>query len=689
MTLPEDISSLAMMALVAFGAVLLILFGIVGLFKAFYIKIPQGMALIVNDLGEKPKVKFTGGFVIPVIHKKEIMKISLITMDVDRRGRDGLICKDNIRADISVAFYLRVGDTPESVLEVANAVGVERASDKEAVRTLFNAKFSEALKTVGKQFEFIQLFEDRVAFRDKIKQVIGNDLNGYRLEDAAIDYLEQTPKESLDDNNIQDAEGIRKITELTANQNIITNELTKNEQLAVSKKNVETREALLSLEKQEKEAEARQKREVVSIEAREFSLAQQVKEEERLKVERVRIDSEQQIEIQEENKLREIEVAQQNRLRAVSIEEEKVQRAKELEAVARERDVELQRIDKEKALEEERKIIANVIRDRVAVDKTVAEEEERIKEVRDVSKADRAKQVMILEAQAKAEEELVKQVKEAEAREATSKHRAVELNTMAQAELEASSKQAEAKIRLAEGVEAEEAALGLAEAKVIEAKAAAEEKEGMAKARVKYETLGVDAKAFEEQGLAEARVVEAKANADERKGMVEAKVKEEIMGAEAQGEEQMGMAKAKTLREAGVAEADVVREKFKAEAEGLVDKFNAMDAMSDVARQHEEFRLRLEKEFEESLASIEANKSMSRDHADILAAAFAKAKIDIVSGEGDFFDSFSKSLSFGKAVNGLMDKSPVLQETLTQLVGAASKRLSGSSKSSSSGAAEA
>jgi uncharacterized membrane protein YqiK len=151
------------------------------------------------------------------------MRISLITLEVDRRGKDGLICEDNMRADISVAFYLRVNETTEDVLKVAKSIGADRASDRDAVDQLFAAKFSEALKTVGKKFQFIQLFENRQEFREKIIEVIGDDLNGYVLEDVAIYYLEQTPKASLDPTNILDAEGIRKITELTAIQNVSTN----------------------------------------------------------------------------------------------------------------------------------------------------------------------------------------------------------------------------------------------------------------------------------------------------------------------------------------------------------------------------------------------------------------------------------------------------------------------------------
>ena len=650
------------------GLVILVIVGLLALFKAFYIKVPQGTALIVNDMSSTPKVHFTGALVYPVIHLKEFMKISLITLEVDRRAKDGLICRDNMRADITVAFYLRVNETQEDVLKVAKAIGVDRASDRSAVNELFNAKFSEALKTVGKQFDFVQLFENRQDFRDRIVEVIGNDLNGYVLEDVAIDYLEQTSKASLDPSNILDAEGIRKITELTAAQNVITNELERNEELAIKKKNVETREATLSLERQEADAVARQKREIETIRAREQAETLKVQEEERLKAEQARINTQQELDIRAENHQREVEVAQQNRQRAVVIEVEKVTRAKDLEIVSREREVELQRIEKEKALEEERKNIAAVIRERVAVEKTVAQEEERIKEVREVSEAERAKQVIVLQAQAEAEQELVRQVKQAEADETRSKHKAVEINNLAQAELEAAAKQSEAKKKMAEGIEAERAAPGLADARVREVTAAAKEKEGLAEARVEAERLIAEAKGEQEKGLAEARVTEAKATAKEKDGLADAKVLEEKLTAQARGEEQLGVAKAKATKDLGSAEAEVLLERLNAEAEGLGKKFGALDALSDSARQHEEFRMQLEKNFDEAMAAIAANKEIAKDQAEVLSAALSKAKIEIVGGEGDFFYSFAKSLSVGKAIEGVVGKSPVVQDVLARLL---------------------
>ena len=621
--------------LVFVGGLFVLIIALAALFKAFYVKVEQGIALIKNDLSTRPKVFFTGAWIFPVIHKKELMRISLITMEVDRRGSNGLICRDNMRADITVAFYLRVNETPEDVLKVAKSLGANRASDRDAVNELFNAKFSEALKTVGKQIDFVELFENRQDFRDKIIQVIGTDLNGYVLEDVAIDYLEQTPKSALDPANILDAEGIRKITELTARQNVQTNIFARDEELAIKKKNVETIEAMLELDKQQKDAEARQAREVATIQAREGAETVKVQEEERKKAESTTIAVEQDLAVQRENQQREVEVAEQNRQRAVVIEIEKVTRARDLEIVSREREVELQRIEAEKAIEVEKKEIANVIRERVAVDKTVAVEEERIKEVREVSEADRKKQTQVLAAEAIAEEEKVKEVKKAEADELSAKHRAVEITTLAQANLEAAAKEADAKKKLAEGVQAERAAPGLAEAKVQEAKADAMEKEGVAEAQVIRAKGDAEAGAHKQVGTAQADVIAAK-----------------------------GESEAKAKREIGMAGADVTREQFKAEADGLLEKFQAMGTMSESAREHEEYRMGLETALKEALASIEAGKDIAKENAEVLATALQKAKIDIVGGEDHFFNNFAKSLSIGKAIDGLAEKSSTVQALL-------------------------
>jgi uncharacterized membrane protein YqiK len=617
--------------IIAVAFILFLLIGLPVMLKKFYNKVEQGTALIINTTASKPKVTFTGGWVFPIIHMKELMRISLITLEVDRRGKDGLICQDNMRADITVAFYLRVNETEDDVLRVAKAVGTQRASDRQAVYDLFAAKFSEALKTVGKTLEFEQLFEDRQRFRDAIVDAIGSDLNGYSLEDVAIDYLEQTPKSALDPNNILDSQGIKKITELTATQNIQTNIYEKDEELAITKKNVDAREAMLELERQQADAEAKQAREVATVIAREEAETLKIQEEERLKSETTSIEVVRDLAIQTENQQREIEIANENRQRAVAIEMEKVERTKRMERVHSDREVELTRIEADKDVEREKKNIADIVRERVAVDKTVAIEEEKINEVRQVSEADRLKQVQVKAAEGDAEEKKVREVRAAEAGELAAKHKAVEVTTMAEANLAASEKDAAAKIKLAEGVRHEEAAMGLAQAEVVKAT-------GESEAKVARDKGLADADVAREQGTAEADVIRLK-----------------------------GESEAAATLDVGGSEADVTLRQFKAEAEGLTEKFEAMNSMSSDARQHEEFRMTLETALKEAMASIDAGIEISKENAEVLATALREAKIDIVGGEGHFFDTFAKSLSMGKAIDGLTNKSDTIQSLLGQL----------------------
>ena len=333
----------------------------------------------------------------------------------------------------------------------------------------------------------------------------------------------------------------------------------------------------------------------------------------------------------------------------MAIEAERVARARQLEQVTTEREVQLQGVERDKVVEQGRMDVANITRERIAIDKTVAMEEERIKEVREVSEADRLKQVTILEAEAKAQELLVREIKEAQAREASAKHKAVEITTLAQAEFEASGKQAEAKKLLAEGIRAERAAPGLADAQVREA----------------------GALSIEKVGIAEARVIEAKADANLKQGHADAQVLAQTLQAKAQGEEAMGRAKAAAAESIGSAEATVVEKRLFAEAEGLTRKFQAIDALSDKARGHEEFRMMLDTSLKQALASIDAGKEVSRENAEVIATALRNADIDLVGGDGGMFENLIKAVSLGKSIEGLVDKSPIVQDLMQRYLGVA------------------
>jgi len=664
----------AILVLIAGVVVLVILlFGFLALIAKFYRKVEQGHAMIVNTTRAEPEVTFTGRLVIPVLHKVEEMDVSMKTIEINRMGKEGLICRDNMRADIKVKFFVRVNKTAEDVLRVAQAIGCARASNQDTLEDLFSAKFSEALKTVGKAMDFVDLYQARDRFRDEIVRQIGDDLSGYALEDAAIDYLEQTPLDKLDPNNILDAQGIKKITELTAEENIRTNEFRRNEEMRIKKKDVETAEALFELERQKAYAHAHQLREIAITKAREEAETAKVQAEERSKSEMARLLADQQIAVQSENVKRETEVAHNNRLRAVAIEEEKVTRARQLEIVDREREVTLQQIEKEKAVEIQKKAIADVIRERIVVERTVAEQEEEIKNVRVMSDAERTRKSTIVFAEGQAEEKYIADVKAAQGDEQRAKHKAGEEQILAEAKLAVAAKMAEAKKREAEGIEAVSAASGLAEARVAIAKADAHEKEGLVAARIKL----ADADAVVKLGDAHAHALQARMEAEaigyEKQGVAQAQVKL----ADAEAVAKQGVAHADSLRlkleaeaigkeKFGAAEASAIAARFAAESQGLTSKFEAMTKMSAETRAHEEHRMQLDYSHAETLRGIDANQAIAREQAAVLSQALQTAKIEIVGGDGEYFERFMRSLAIGKAIDGTVDHSKLLSTAFAE-----------------------
>jgi hypothetical protein len=218
-----------------------------------------------------------------------------------------------------------------------------------------------------------------------------------------------------------------------------------------------------------------------------------------------------------------------------------------------------------------------------------------------------------------AQEALVKQVKAAEAAKQAAALTAEQVVIEAEADRAASEKKMQATKMLAEAKTADEAASGLAEAQVITVKADALEKQGTAEATVS-----------ERKAVAEAKGLEALAGAKEKDG---------------------------------TAEATVMQLKFHSEAQGIEEKANAMKLFDGVGKEHEEFKLRLNKDKDIEIAAIAAQREIAEAQAGIVGEALKSARIDIVGGETTFFDKIVDSIKGGKAVDRFVHNS----ETITDI----------------------
>ena len=613
-------------------------------------KIPPGKAGLIVGLGGM-RVSFDWMIRIPVLQSLELVDISVKKLEIHRKGKDGLVCKDNIRADISVAFYIRVDSTAESVRKVAQMLGSERVSDMAQLRDLFEAKFSEALKTAGKQMEFHELFTERIKFREQIQATIGKDLDGFQLQDVAIDYLEQTPLDQHDPNNVLDSEGIKKITEITQRERVVANEHSQRAQVQVEKENADADIAKREQRRRNEEDTARQTRAINEVKATEEAEARKVIEGRRLEVENKRLETEESIRLRQEDMNRAVQEREYTvRKEKQRLEQEAIQEGEEAR-VRRERTVSLADMDRqvkvaESAVEVERRR-ATVVAEQKAV--TQQEEEkrniearmtaERVREVTLIeaemnAKKDQTEKVVASEAQKESERNLaeaakVKAIIAADAAREAALRDAERLQTIADAEAKAADKRRHAAVQEAEAVAAREAAKGLAEAKVTVAMAEARKSEAVA---------------IKDVGLAEAEVAKAK-------GTVLADNARTQAVAEAEGTRQRETATATGIEARGSAEAKAIQQKAE-----------AMKQLHDAGREHEEFKLRLQKERDVELAAITVQRDVAQANAGVVSEALKHARIDIVGGENDFFEKVVRSIGTGKSVDRMVSSSATLTD---------------------------
>lgn len=705
--------------MIVVGAIVFIGFGVLAMFAKFYKKATQGKALVRTGSGGL-KVSFNKMMVYPIFHKLEIMDISLKSFTISRTGKDGLICQDNLRADIKVVFFIRVNHKEDEVKKVAQSIGCARASDVDLLQNLFEPKFSEALKTVGKRFNFVDLYDQRDEFKSQMLGVIGLDLNGYILDNASIDFLEQTPLEFLNENNILDSEGIKKITEITARERKLADKIRNEEKAVLGQQHADAREKELFYAEQIAVKEAEQKTKISTKQDREEAERTKVKEEMARKNLQEEKKTELEMQLIEEENARQHMRASKGREKEEVKEVEDVKKQQELAENKRLEEVEKAQISKEKILEKERKEIQELIRQRVEVEVETVKEEEKIKDTRAHAEVERNNQVAMKQRENEAEVALVEQIKAAEAAK-----RAAELKTQ-QDELEAQTRfkvtqqDAESKKLMADAQAEESASLGLAEARVMEAKAKAQEDQGIVEANIiekkavaeakgieaqkeaenaAFEEKGkIEARLLEEKGLAEAKVLEIRAEADKKhalalseaekaKGLVEAEVSEamaeankkqglaeaDVLRAQSEAEKAKGLveaevaeAKAEAIRKQGLAEAEAMEAKALVEAKQISAKADAMQKMDGVGKEREEFRLRLEKDTKVELASIEIQKAVAEAQASALAEALKNSKIDIVGGETMFYENIMNVIRRGKTIDTFVNNS----QTLTELKGA-------------------
>ncbi|MBO6936382.1 MAG: hypothetical protein JJ863_15530 [Deltaproteobacteria bacterium] len=394
------------------GSVVLVLASILGVFTRLYQKTKASEAFVRTGAGGRKVIMDGGAIIVPFVH--ELVRVSLETLKlrVIRQNEDALITQDKLRADIHAEFFVRVQPDRESILQASRSLG-ERMTDESAVRALVEDKLVSALRTAAAMKTLEQLNSERDEFLTEVMKLVENDLlsNGLILETVTISRLDQTDEAFLKESNIFDAQGRRKIAEITQTNLTERNRLVREGEQARKAQDVQTQQRVLDLEQTEREARARQAAEIAKVEA-ETDQAAKAKA----------IAATREVELAEIRKAEALEVASREQQRSVEIAEREKQ---------------------ERIAEAERK--------RAAAERALAEAEaerelarQRVETVKVTEEAERQKARAVLEAQAQAETAFVAEQRKADADAYTRQKQAEAQKLSADAEAEAIRKKAEA-----------------------------------------------------------------------------------------------------------------------------------------------------------------------------------------------------------------------------------------------------
>ena len=92
------------------------------------------------------------------------------------------------------------------------------------------------------------------------------------------------------------------------------------------------------------------------------------------------------------------------------------------------------------------------------------------------------------------------------------------------------------------------------------------------------------------------------------------------------------------------------------------EKEHALKLFEEAGQDHEEFKLKLQKDLDVELAEIDVHRKIAEQQAVVVGEALKSANIDIVGGETEFFDRITNAITTGKVVDRTVGNSRVLED---------------------------
>ncbi|TNE37599.1 MAG: flotillin family protein [Alphaproteobacteria bacterium] len=228
--------------------------------KAFYQKATREMSLVRTGFGGQKVVIDGGCIALPILHQAQKVMMSAIPVTVVRRGDKSFISKDHLRLDIEMSFEVRVTPTHDGVATAAQALGPRIARSSDALHEVLESKIIDTIQAASAASTLEEIHENRKAFTDEIASAVSVFIEGLglRLESSSLLHLDQAAFATLDENNVFNAIGMRKVSELVSRNRRERIRIETEADISVRESRLAQVQRRLELEREEKESEISQ-----------------------------------------------------------------------------------------------------------------------------------------------------------------------------------------------------------------------------------------------------------------------------------------------------------------------------------------------------------------------------------------------------------------------------------------------
>lgn len=397
-------------------AIALLLIIAIWFLQRYYAKATLDTALVRTGLGGKRVVIDGGCFALPILHQVQRVSMGSVTFPVHRKGRESLLTRDQLRADIEMEFELRVEPTPEGIATAAQVLGMRIARGGDAIREVVGGALINAMQDAAARRNLADIHLDRSGYTSEVTQAVAEHAArlGLAMVSTSLVSVDQSDLSQLNEGNAFNAQGMRRLAEMVAEQRKARVKVETETEIAIRESRLAQHQRQLELQRAEQEAEIAQQEHLSRMQSEARARSDQAEAQAEFATEQARIEKTQRVkaaQVANDEALRRAEMAAVLALEETRIENE-VQLAKrrieEASTKAAEEDARAQvllaaervQVQKERAIVEREQEISNLRQK-----KDIALEDARVKS-----------DVGTMLAKAKAEAEVARSLAETEQR---------------------------------------------------------------------------------------------------------------------------------------------------------------------------------------------------------------------------------------------------------------------------------